>query len=147
MFERGSQRQYLVAIPTVDRIDRDYLRPAVCQRASLVECDLPHAGQRFQCAATFEQHAHPRRSTQGRDDGNRSRDHQRAGTGHDEQNQRPVDPFGITRNEPTSERERDRTDHYRRGIDCREPLDQRLHRRLRLMRSFNQVNDPADRRI
>ena len=41
MFERGRERQYLVAIPTVDRIDRDYLRPTVGQRAGLVECDLP----------------------------------------------------------------------------------------------------------
>ena len=41
MLECGSQRQNLVAVQAIDRIDRDYLRPAMGQRAGLVEADLP----------------------------------------------------------------------------------------------------------
>ena len=76
----------------VQRNDLDHLGRAARQRAGLVEGDALHAARPLQVRAPLDEHAFPRRAGQRRDDRHRGGDHERAGTRHDEQHERAIDP-------------------------------------------------------
>ncbi len=76
----------------VEGDDVGHLRPAVGQRAGLVEGDGPDLGRPLQVHASLDQHAPPRRAGQRGHDGHRRGDDERARARDDQEHERPVEP-------------------------------------------------------
>ncbi len=119
--------------------------PPGSQGAGLVERHGPHRRQRFDRRAALEKHSPARRGADRGDERHRRRDDQGAGASDHQQDQRPVDPIAAISGDQRPDRaDQDGGGDHQRGVDRREPVDERLGRGARRLRLLNQVNDPGE---
>ncbi len=102
----------------------------------------------FQKRAALDQDAAACGGSQPADDSHRRRDHQRAGAGDHQQHQRTVCPIQPAADEQRrNERDQQRHQKYRRGINFGEAVDEALRRRFGALRLFNGMDNTRQRGI
>src|SRR5918994_5635658 len=147
-FQRGSQRQNLCLLASVERHGaRDY-RAALSEGAGLVEGQGLETSGRLQRRPALDQDTPPGRGPDPGDDGDRRRDHQRTGARDDEQRQRPIEPLSESpAEEGRYDREYDRRGHHHGGVDARETVNELLGGGLLGLGLLHEVRDPLQRRV
>ena len=112
----------------VQRHHVDDFGRAAGERPRLVEGNAAHAARALEMRAALDQHAFARGAGQRRDDRDRRRNDERAGTRHDEQHERAVQPGApvLMEDERRANRNEggERHDHGR--VHAREALDEHL---------------------
>ncbi len=134
LFQRRGEAEDRHLVQLAQTLDRDDPRPAVGQRAGLVEDQRADARHRLQGLGALDQNAEMRRPRQSGDKRHRNREDQRAGRRHHEDRHRPDRVAGPP---PGGERNGDR----HREKPQRPAVGQPRHRRLRRLRRLDQADD------
>ncbi len=144
----GVLDQFLLAV-TVERHDPDHGRVPAAQSAGLVERHSPQAGRLLDVGAAFDQNPVPSRGGKRRHDAHGGRDHEGAGTGDHQEDERPVEPVTPRRvkQDRRHNADRDRERDYRGRIDAGKLLDPLLGARAPTVRLLDHARDAGERRI
>ena len=153
-FDREGIPQHIGFAARRKAVNRSHGEVAGGQRARLVEGDDIHFGQLFHGGTATEQHAVARAPGDGREDGRRDREDERARRRHDEKRHRPVESAAgrfrrMDRRQaeaqpPDEEHDRHEAERAQR-VTAAEPVGEALAGRLELLRIADEPDDLLQR--
>ena len=145
---RGSDVQQLLRRDLL-RVDRVHREAALGQRAGLVKHDRVHTVEHFEVVGALDEHAVARGPADPAEEAQRHGDHERAGAGHHEEDQRALDPLAPG---PLAEQRRQHCQQQRAhddegGIPAGKARDKVLDARLLLGGVLHELQDARHRAL
>ena len=151
LFDGRRQSQQLVVGDVADRMDGDQLRPALGERAGLVDHQRVDLFELFERGCIFHEHAFARPAADADHDRHRRGQAQRTGTGDDQHRHRADERIRQPRIGRSPHAPRDERQHRRRDHERHEPRGHRvghaLDRRAAALGIGHHLDDVGERRV